>query len=280
MSTSVNSVVDLAPTTAGLGGLNSEIAAFVDMYRECRLDKCKFDFDAPSAISGTTQVPPRVFAVVQGGAAAPTWSTIETPLMSALVSGSSYQSAADYVPNTPQVGHLKFRGRDLVVLNEASGPGTDGWLATQGDGSTTSFGTIYMIQYTAGTAVTYNMAIRYSITLSFRVLVDPAQISSPRLMARLRRELELLKNKEQKTTYPTDGSTVGVTPKVAPVNSGSSLVETAPSKPVAVELTGNSGTTAAAWQEKPLGEYENPVIGSNEDLIAYRAFLDLRRRKG
>jgi len=269
----VNSLIDLSPTSTGLGSLSSQITNFCDMYREVRLDKLKIAFSKAYALSAGITMPLSVFCITQTGTVAPTWSTIETPLISNFVDGHVFATAAGiFNPTTDAV--MKCRGSDLVVLNEASGPGEAGWIATSGDGSTTSWGTVYKVQATAGTACTYSIGFRYDITLSFRVLVDPAQISSAKLAARVQRELLLLEQAKTKTTDSVDGSTTEGTPGAV------ALVETAPIKTVAAELTGNSGTAVAAWQTKPLGEYENPVIGTNDDLIAYRAFLELRRRKG
>ena len=161
-------LIDLSATSAGLGAVSGQIAYFLDMYRFVKIDHFSIEV---IQISNATAAAWNgwVVSYSQAGAAVPTdVSYIETD-HSAI--GGNYSGGA-------AKAKLDMTAKDFAVVAEAGGP-SPGFLTTQGDGGTSTWGSIRItsVQATGASATSAVFMYRVALTMTFNLLVDPAEIS-------------------------------------------------------------------------------------------------------
>lgn len=165
------SLIPLVPTVSGLGSYSGQLANFLAMYRLARLEHIVIEGMMGGPISsGVTSFYNWFMANVPPGATTPSnLLAIETKNMSQLASGD--------VSNGSNHAALRMTRRDLPVLAEAGGPG-QGWLATDGDGPGTSWGTVYLVNGSPSGSGNLDFNYKVTLTMSFLELVDPAILSA------------------------------------------------------------------------------------------------------
>lgn len=172
----------LTTSNSGIWALNSQISSLSDMFRLFKIKSVVFEF-APeyTTSSAATNVPAGQLAFSMSGQTAPTgYATIETPH----VSNMSTAWGAVSTNGTPEAllkeskAILKLREGDFAILQGPSGPGEKGYLATQDDGTQTSYGTLFwnFLVSTASATVVYYL--RSYLDLDFKDILDPQTISA------------------------------------------------------------------------------------------------------
>jgi len=180
-SSLINSLGNIASSATGILANDLNLANLTDMFRLYRINRITFEF-MPATLTGgaAVQVPAAVLAFTPFGAGTPTsLQDFESPLVSEpSVSFPTQSGAAYYVPTRDIGTKLSLSNSDMPVLQ---GPG-GGWLATQDDGTQTSWGKLFwaLASATAANAMTYLLTTHFD--MSFKDLLDPSLISS--LMAR------------------------------------------------------------------------------------------------
>lgn len=165
------SLMPLVPTVAGLGSLSGQLANFLAIYRLARLDHIVVEGMMGGPVSsGVTSFYNWFLACVPPGATTPTnLLGVETRNMSQLASGD--------VSNGSNHAALRMTRKDLPVLAEAGGPGP-GWLATDGDGPGTSWGTVFLVNASPAGSGNLDFNFKVTLTMSFLELVDPSILSA------------------------------------------------------------------------------------------------------
>ena len=161
-------LIDLSATSAGLGAISGQLSYFLDMYRFVKMEHFTLEViqvqnQAASAWNGW------VISYSQAGASAPSDLTnIETE--HSAIGGTLTGGAAK--------AKLDMTAKDFAVVAEAGGP-SPGFLTTQGDGGTSTWGSIRITssQSAGASASAATFVWRVVATMTFNLLVDPAEIS-------------------------------------------------------------------------------------------------------
>jgi hypothetical protein len=162
-----------------LGDVN--VQSLTDIFRLVRINEIKFTF-GPSSGAGTAavEVPAGFLGFVPFGVNTnPTaFTDFETPLVSepTVPFGTSTTTTAPLTRECTTT--LALRNKDMPVLQ---GPG-GGWLATQNDGTQTSWGTLFWALASATAANTVQYLLTTHFDISWKDLLDPTLIS--KLMSR------------------------------------------------------------------------------------------------
>ncbi len=165
------SILPLVPTVAGLGSQSGQLANYLAMYRLARIEHVVVEGMMGGPVSsGVTSFYNWFLANVPPGASTPSnLLALETKNMSPLASGD--------VSNAANHTALRMTRKDLPVTAEAGGPGPC-WLATDGDGPGTSWGTIYLVNGSPAGSGNLDFNYKVTLTMSFYELVDPTILSA------------------------------------------------------------------------------------------------------
>ncbi len=174
-SASINAIGALSTSSSGMLANDLSIANLSDMFRLVKINSITVELVPSQGYSASAaQVPAAVIGYIPFGGATPTAiGDFETRHISepAVPFGVASQTA----PLTKECGtRLTLKNSDMPVLQ---GPG-GGWLATQNDGTHTSWGNLFyaFASTTASLVVPYLMRTVFDI--SFKDLMDPTLISS------------------------------------------------------------------------------------------------------
>jgi hypothetical protein len=168
-------IINLAPTAAGLGANFAALADLIAIYELMKIDKIEVT-SVPDLPTGTIpSIPyPWITGYVPNGGTNPVDSTsFEGPHSSnqALPINSGLNTALS-------VGHIAkliLTTGALTLLNAAVG-GAAGWLATNGLGAQTDFGSIWWASVQAAGAVNNTVTSTIKGWFSFRDLYDPVML--------------------------------------------------------------------------------------------------------
>lgn len=181
LSNLITNLGTLTTSNSGIWNLNSQISSLSDMFRLYKIKSVTFEF-APqyTTASAGTNVPAGQLAFSMFGQNAPTGSgTIETPHVSNVTTAwgaSTTGNAEALVKETKAILHLK--DSDFAILQGPSGPGEKGYLATQDDGTQTSYGTIFWNFLSSAASATAVYYLRSYLDLDFKDILDPQTISA------------------------------------------------------------------------------------------------------
>lgn len=180
-SNAVTNLGTLTTSNSGIWNLNSQISSLSDMFRLFKIKSVTFEF-APQYTTGSagTNVPAGQLALSLFGQTAPTdYNTIETPHVSNMTTpwGAAALAAAEALVKEA-TARLHLTDADLAILQGPSGPGEEGYLATQDDGTQTSFGTLFwnFLSTTSSNVIAYYL--RSYLDLDFKDILDPQTISA------------------------------------------------------------------------------------------------------
>lgn len=163
-------LIDLTATSAGLGAVSGQLSYFLDMYRFAKIDHMSLEvIQIKNSDTNPTTWNGWVISYSQAGASAPSDLTnIETS--HSAIGGLAWGGAAK--------AKLDMTARDFSVVAEAGGP-SPGFLTTQGDGGTSTWGSIRITNALAAGGAGYSASFvwRVALTMTFNLLVDPVEIS-------------------------------------------------------------------------------------------------------
>lgn len=179
-ATAVQNLGEVSTSNTGIWNLNNQISSLSDMFRLFRINGVTFEF-LPQQLqsSVSTNIPSGQLSFKMYGQNAPTtFNDLEGPLVSnmTLPYGTSTTAIAEGLLKEA-VAHLALKNGDMPVLMGPSSPGDSGYLATQDDGTQTSFGTLFWTLMTATAANTLSYVLRSYLDIDFKDILDPATIS-------------------------------------------------------------------------------------------------------
>ncbi len=180
-SSTATNIGTLTTSNSGIWNLNNQISSLSDMFRLFKINGLRLEFQPSYTTAGVaTNVPCGILMIsLQGQTDPTTFSDAETPLQSnlALPWGATTAGNSEAILKE-QVARLVVHNKDLPVLQGPSTPGDAGYLATQDDGTQTSYGKLFWLLASAATSTTLNYLLRTYFDLDFKDILDPSTISS------------------------------------------------------------------------------------------------------
>ncbi len=180
-ASTVTNLGELTTSNGGIWNLNNQISSLSDMFRLFRINDIKFEFLPQQLTSSVAQNIPsgQLYVKLYGQNAPTTFNDLEGPLVSnmTLPFGTSTTAIAEALLGEC-VAKLRVKNGDLAILEGPSDPQDLGYLATQDDGTQTSFGTLFWTLMTATAANTLSYVLRTYLDLDFKDILDPATISA------------------------------------------------------------------------------------------------------
>ncbi len=180
-ASAVTNLGELSTSNSGIWNLNNQISSLSDMFRLFRINDIRFEFLPQQLTSSVaTNIPSGQLSIKLFGQNAPTtFNDLEGPLVSnmTLPYGTSNTAIAEGLLREC-VAMLHVKNGDLAILEGPSDPADLGYLATQDDGTQTSFGTLFWTLMTATAANTLSYVLRTYLDLDFKDILDPATISA------------------------------------------------------------------------------------------------------
>ena len=179
-ASAVTNLGEISTSNTGIWNLNNQISSLSDMFRLFKVNKVTFEF-IPQSLTGSVavNVPAAQLAYKMQGQTAPTtYNDIEGPMVSNLTTPFGIGAAA--VAETlvkEAIARLTLSNKDMPILQGPSTPGDAGYLATQDDGTQTSYGTLFYNLMSATAANTLTYILRSYLDLDFKDILDPATIS-------------------------------------------------------------------------------------------------------
>ncbi len=171
----------LTTSNSGLWNLNNQISSLSDMFRLFKINGLTFEFfPVLTTGSASTNVAAGFLCVsLQGQTDPANLSDVEGPLQSNLTLPYGVSTASNTEALVRETcAKLVVRNKDLPILQGSSTPGDEGYLATQDDGTQTSYGKLFWIFASAATSAAVNYVLRTYFDLDFKDILDPSTISS------------------------------------------------------------------------------------------------------
>ncbi len=180
-ASAVSNLGEISTSNSGIWSLNNQISSLSDMFRLFRINGVTFEY-LPQSLTGTAAVniPAGQLSFKMTGQNAPTtYNDLEGPLVSnmTLPFGVSTTAIAEALLKEC-VARLHLRNEDMPILQGPSEKDDSGYLATQDDGTQTSYGTLFWTLMSATAANTLSFLLRSYLDLDFKDILDPATISS------------------------------------------------------------------------------------------------------
>jgi len=169
----VAKILNLAPTSAGLGANFAALADLIAIYELMKIDRLEVTTMPNMAVATNINYPWLTGYVPNGGSNPVDSTSFENQLSSN--QGLPVSSGTSSALSPGHIVKLVLTTAALTLLNAAVG-GSAGWLATNGLGAQLDFGSIWAASYQAFGAVNNTLMSQIKGWFSFRDLYDPTAL--------------------------------------------------------------------------------------------------------